>query len=45
MNGNGAEELVFLGWRASDGLWKAIVKDARTGERLAMVRFFGAGMP
>lgn len=39
INGNGAEELVMLGRRASDGQLKAIVKDAKTGERLGVVNF------
>lgn len=38
LNSNGAEELAMLG-RRSDGLLKAIVKDAASGERLAVVRF------
>ncbi len=39
INGNGAEELVTLGRRASDGKLRAIVKDAKTGERIGAVDF------
>jgi hypothetical protein len=39
INGNGSEELVMLGKRASDGKLRAIVKDAKTGERIGVVNF------
>ncbi|MEX0708478.1 MAG: FG-GAP repeat protein [Woeseia sp.] len=39
MNGNGADELAMLGRRKSDGLYRVIVKDARTRERLGYVNF------
>jgi hypothetical protein len=39
MNGNGAEELVMLGSRVRDGKPRAVVKDSRTGELLAVVNF------
>lgn len=40
INGNGAHEVAFLGQRASDGRYKVVVRDSRTGERLANVGFF-----
>ena len=39
INGNGAEGLVLLGRRASDGKLRAIVKDAKTGELIGVVNF------
>lgn len=39
MNGNGTDELAMLGKRKIDDLYRVIVKDARTGERLANVNF------
>jgi hypothetical protein len=39
INGNGSEELVLLGKRASDGKLKATVKDAKTGELIGVVNF------
>ena len=39
INGNGVEELVMLGKRASDGKLKAIVKDAKTGALIGTVNF------
>mgnify|MGYP001827169166 FL=1 len=40
INGNGAEELVLLGKRNKDGKLKAMVRDAKTGELLGVVKFF-----
>ena len=39
INGNGAQELVLLGERASDGELRAIIKDAKTGELIGVVNF------
>jgi hypothetical protein len=39
INGNGGEELVLLGRRASDGKLRAMVKDAKTGELIGVLRF------
>jgi hypothetical protein len=39
INGNGTEELVRLGKRASDGKLRAVVKDAKTGELIGTVDF------
>jgi hypothetical protein len=39
INGNGSQELVLLGKRASDGKLKATVKDAKTGELIGVVKF------
>jgi hypothetical protein len=39
LNGNGAEELAFLGQLTDESEFVAIVKDARTGRQLAYVRF------
>lgn len=38
-NGNRADELAMLGRRKSDGLYRVIVKDTWTGNRLANVNF------
>lgn len=37
VNGNGAEDVAFLGQRPSDRRYKVVVKDGLTGERLAMI--------
>jgi hypothetical protein len=39
INGNGSDELVFLGRRASDASLNVIVKDSGTGEQIAFLRF------
>ncbi len=39
INGNGADELVLLGQRASDGKLKVIVKDAKTAKQIGAVNF------
>ncbi len=39
INGNGAQELVMLGKRESDGKLKAFIKDARTGELIGRINF------
>ena len=39
INGNGTQELVLLGERASDGKLRAMVKDAKTGELIGVVNF------
>jgi len=39
INGNGADELVLLGKRASDGQLKAMIKDAKTGKLIGAVNF------
>ncbi len=39
INGNGAQELVMLGRRGSDGKLRAFIKDARTGELIGRINF------
>jgi len=39
INRNGADELALLGKRASDGQFKVIVKDSKTGQQIGAVKF------